>query len=175
MATNKFGFDPARLTSARLQTEGWMKFTNPPEEVFALLADHKGMTQWLPLLKKVTVTHPKPLAPGESTVGTARKMVFEGGITLVETVVLWNPPLCYAYDTKGEHFPLENYIGFMGVEPNKTGGGKFIFREYFDVQGRLKRAILPRGVVPPMRMAFKKLSKLIGGTEHDIGHVKAPR
>lgn len=99
MATNDLNFDPTKFTSARLQTEGWMKFTDPPEKVFALLADHKGMTQWLPLLKKVTVTHTQEVAPGESAVGTARKMVFEGGITLVETVVFWNPPLCYAYDT----------------------------------------------------------------------------
>lgn len=174
MATNDLNFDPTKFTSARLQTEGWMKFTDPPEKVFALLADHKGMTQWLPLLKKVTVTHTQEVAPGESAVGTARKMEFEGGITLVETVVFWNPPLCYAYDTKGKVFPLQNYIGFMGVEPNKKGGGKFIFREYFDVQGRVKQAILPHGVVPPMRIAMRKLCKLIGGTEYEVKHVKAP-
>lgn len=175
MDTSNFGFDPTRYTTARLQTEGWLKFIEPPEKVFARLANHEGMTEWLPLLKKVAVTHPQKVAPGESTVGTARKMVFEGGITLVETVVYWNAPLCYAYDTKGKVFPLENYIGFMGVEPDKKGGGKFVFREYFDVKGRVKRAVLPHGVVPPMRIAMRKLSKLIGGTEYDVKHVKAPR
>ena len=42
-------------------------------------------------------------------------MVFQGGLTLVERVVYWNPPLCYAYDTQGKVFPLQNYIGLMGV------------------------------------------------------------
>ena len=133
------------------------------------------MTEWVPLLKKVTVTQPQPLATRESAVGTTRKMVFQGGLTLLERVVFWNPPLCYAYDTQGKVFPLQNYIGLMGVEAAKSGGGTFIFREYFDVKGRVKKAVIPYGVVPPMRQALHKLSQLIGGTEYHVKHVTAPK
>jgi hypothetical protein len=170
MDTSNFGFDPTQFTTARLQTEGWIRFTDPPDKVFALIANHEGMTEWLPLLKKVAVTHPQALPPGESMVGTTRTLKFQGGITLVEQVVLWKPPLCYAYDTQGKGFPLQNYIGLFGVVPGKNGG-TFVFREYFAADGRVKRAVIPHGLVLPMRQAFKKLSKLIGGTELDVRHV----
>ena len=170
MDTSNFGFDPTQFTNAPLQTEGWIRFTDPPDKVFAQIANHEGMTEWLPLLKKVAVTHPQTLPSGESMVGTTRTLKFQGGITLVEQVVFWNTPWCYAYDTHGKGFPLQNYIGLFGVIPEKNGG-TFVFREYFDAKGRVKRAVIPHGLVLPMRQAFKKLSKLIGGTELDVRHV----
>jgi hypothetical protein len=173
MNISNFGFDPSEFTNARLQSEGWIRFTDPPEQVFARLANHEGMTEWLPLLKKVTVTHPRELAPGESAIGTTRELTFHGGITLVEHVVFWNPPLCYAYDTQGKGLPLHNYIGLMGVEPEEKGGGSFVFQEYFDIKGRIKSTVVPYGVVAAMRQAFHKLSQFIGGTEYDVKHVKA--
>jgi hypothetical protein len=172
--TSHFGFDPTKFTDAPLQTEGWIRFTDPPDKVFARLADHEGMTEWLPLLKKVAVTHPQTLASGESTVGTTRTLVFQGGLTLVEQVVYWNPPLCYAYDTQGKAFPLQHYIGLLGVEPREGGGGALIFREYFAVSGRIQQTVIPHGIVLPMRKALQKLSQLIGGTEYDVRHVSAP-
>jgi hypothetical protein len=177
MDTSNFGFDPTKFTNAPLQTEGWVRFTDPPAKVFARLANHEGLTEWVPLLEKVTVTHPQPLASaasGESTVGTTRTLVFKGGLTLVEHVVYWNPPLCYAYDTQGKVLPVQNYIGMMGVEATEDGGGTFIFREYFAVGGLIKETVIPHGVVLPMKRALDKLSRLIGGTEYDVRHVNAP-
>ena len=142
MDISNFGFDPTQFTNAPLQTEGWIRFTDPPGQVFARLADHEGLTAWVPLLKQVIVAQPQPLARGESTVGTTRTLVFQGGLTLVERVVYWNPPLCYAYDTQGKIFPLQDYIGLMGVVPGEDGGGAFIFREYFSVSGRIKKLSL---------------------------------
>jgi hypothetical protein len=173
MDTSNFGFDPTTYTSAPLQTEGWIQFTDPADKVFERLANHEAMTEWLPLLKEVTVTPPGAGSSRESTVGTTRTLVFQGGLTLVEQIVYWNPPLCYAYDTKGHAFPLQNYVGLMGVAP-RPGGGTFIFREYFDVSGRIQSAVIPHGIVLAMRQAFRKLSQLIGGTEYDVKHVSAP-
>ncbi len=65
MDTSNFGFDPTKYTSARLQAGGWIKFTDPPEKVFARIANHEGMTEWVPLLKQVTVMHPSTIATGE--------------------------------------------------------------------------------------------------------------
>lgn len=170
MDTSIFNFDPATFTTARLQTEGWIYFTDPLEKAFAQLANHQGMTQWLPLLKDVTVTHPQTVPDGASTVGTTRTLTFDGDITLVEQMVFWNDPLCYAYNTQGKLFPLQNYIGLFGVVPEEKGG-TIVFREYFDVKGRVKRSVIPYGIVPLMRQALKNLSKLIGGTEHNVRHV----
>jgi len=172
MDTSHFGFDPTKFTNARLQTEGWIRFTDPPDTVFARLAHHEGLTEWVPLLKEVTVSHPQTLAGGESTVGTTRTLVFQGGLTLVEHVVYWNPPWCYAYDTQGKIFPLQDYIGLMGVEPAQSGS-TFIFREYFDVTGSVKKTVIPYGIVLPMKEALHKLSQLIGGTEYDVKHINA--
>jgi hypothetical protein len=173
MDNNNFGFDPASLTGAPLQTNGWIRFTDPPVQVFDRLANHEGMTEWVPLLKNVKVTHPLELVPGNSAVGTTRELTFPGGITLVEQVLFWNPPYCYAYDTHGKDLPFQNYIGFMGVEPGENGGGTFVFKEYFDIEGRIKKTVIPYGVAAAMRQAFHKLSQLIGGTEYDVKHVKS--
>ena len=81
---------------------------------------------------------------------------------MVEKVVFWNAPLCYVYDSHAKIFPFQNYIGFMGVEPAEDGGGTFIFHEYFDLTGRIEQAVLPHGVVPPMRQALHKLSQMVG-------------
>ena len=51
MDISNFGFDPTQFTNAPLQTEGWIRFADPPDEVFARLAHHEGLTEWVPLLK----------------------------------------------------------------------------------------------------------------------------
>ena len=67
-------FEPTQYTTAPRQTEGWIVFRESPEKVFARIADHAAMGDWVPLVQEVTVTHPRPLPPGESVIGTARVM-----------------------------------------------------------------------------------------------------
>ncbi len=56
-----------------------VRFTGPPDAVYARVADHPAMTEWV---------------------------------------------------------PLRDYVGFMGVQPDAAGGGgDFVFREYFRVDG----------------------------------------
>ncbi len=73
--------------------------------------------------------------------GTARILALRGGVTIREEVVYWNPPRCFAYTTEGKRWPLRNYVGFMGVQA-AAGGGVFLFREYFFVDGALRRALV---------------------------------
>lgn len=167
------GFDPGRYTVAPLQTEGVIRFAGSPDAVFARIADHPAMTDWIPLLKTVQVAHPKPLPPGESTVGTARVLALRGGVTIREEVVHWDPPHCYAYTAEGKHWPLRNYIGFMGVQAAAGGSGAFLFKEYFCVEGALRRALLSPGIVILGRRALRNLNKLIGGTSAEFRHIPA--
>src|SRR5689334_22246983 len=109
------GFDPGRYTAAPLQTEGVIRFTGSPDAVFARIANHGALTDWVPMLKTVQVSHPKPMPPGESTIGTTRVLALRGGVTL-EEIVYWDPPRCYAYTTEGNHWPIRSYVGFVGVE-----------------------------------------------------------
>jgi Polyketide cyclase / dehydrase and lipid transport len=165
------GFDPGRFTAAPLQTEGVIRFTGSPDAVFARIADHAAMTDWVPLLKTVQVSHPKPLPSGESTVGTARVLALRGGVTIREEVVYWDPPRCYAYTAGGKHWPMRDYVGFMGVQAGAGGGGAFLFREYFCVDGALRRAVVSPGIVILGKVALRNLSKLIGGTSARFRHV----
>lgn len=166
------GFDPGRYTPAPLQTDGVIRFTSSPAAVFARITDHAAMTDWVPLLKTFTVTNPKPLPPGESTVGTTRVLALRGGVTLREEVVYWDPPHCYAYTTEGNHWPIRNYVGFLGVEA-AAEGGTFRFQEYFIVDGTLRRTLVPPGILLLGRRALRNLSKLIGGTSVELQRVSA--
>lgn len=163
------GFDPRRFTAAPLQTEGVVRFTGPPDAVFARVADHPAMTEWVPLLKTVQVTQPRPLPPGQSMVGTIRVLTLRGAVTIQEEVVYWDPPQGYAYTTQGKLWPLRDYVGFMGVQPDADGGrGDFVFREYFRVDGALRRFLVSRGIVMLGTRALRNLSRLIGGTSADF-------
>jgi hypothetical protein len=59
------------------------------------------MTGWVPLLKTVQVSHPQPLPPGQSMIGTTRVLALRGGVTIREEIVYWDPPRCYACTTEG--------------------------------------------------------------------------
>ncbi len=165
------GFDPGRFTAAPLQTQGMIRFPGSPDPVFDRITDHAAMTDWVPLLKTVQVSHPKPLPPAQSMAGTARVLAFRGGVSIREEVVYWDPPRCYAYTTEGKHWPLRDYVGFMGVQAATGGGGTFLFREYFCVDGALRRTLVSPGIVILGRLALRNLSKLIGGTSTEFRHV----
>ena len=110
MDTSNFGFDPTQFTDCAPAGPPKGGFTLPirPIEVLRAARDTtKALTEWVPLLKKVTVSQPQAGVSGESAAGATRTLVFQGGLTLVEHVVYWNPPLCYAYDTRRARvFPL---------------------------------------------------------------------
>ena len=80
------GFDPGRYTTAPLQTEGVIRFTGSLDAVFARIANHGALTDWVPMLKTVQVSHPKSLPPGESMIGTTRVLALRGGVTLREEI-----------------------------------------------------------------------------------------
>ena len=158
-AADIFGFDPTAFTNAPLQTDGWMRFTDPPEKVFAVLSNHEGITEWLPLLKKsrshIRGSFRRVKAPSAQPVS----LLFQGGLRWSRRWCSGMHPCVTRYDSHGKVFPFQNYLGFMGVEPAENGGGTFIFHEYFDLAGRIEQAVLPHGVVPPMRQALHKLSQ----------------
>ena len=153
-----------------------IRFAGSPDAVFGQIADHAAMTGWVPLLKTVQVWHPKLLPPGRASAGTARVLAFRGGVIIREEVVYWDPPRCYAYTTEGKHWPLQDYVGFMGVQAAADGGagGTFVFREYFCVEGALRRALVPPGIVIVGRLALRNLGKLTGGTSAEFRHVPEP-
>ena len=59
-----------------------------------LRPDHEppGHDRLVPLLKTVQVSHPQPLPPGQSMIGTTRVLALRGGVTVREEIVYWDPP-----------------------------------------------------------------------------------
>lgn len=55
--------------------------------MFALVSDHGALGDWVPLVQEVIVTHPRPMDPGVSTIGTTRVITFKGGLEIVEEAV----------------------------------------------------------------------------------------
>src|SRR6476469_5903976 len=164
------GFDPGRYTTAPLQTEGVIRFTGSLDAVFARIANHGALTDWVPMLKTVQVSHPKSLPPGESMIGTTRVLALRGGVTLREEIVYWDPPRCYTYTTEGNHWPIRSYLGFVGIE-SAADGGTFQFREYFSIDGRMRRVVVTHAILLLGSRALHNLSKLIGGTSVEVRHV----
>ena len=121
----------------------------------------------MPFITEITVTHPQAVSPGESTIGTARHITMMGGVAIVETVVYWNPPHCYAYSGQGKHFPMKNYVGLFAIEPVDAQSGRLLFREYFDDMGFVEQASsTPWCALPCSSMALGNLARLIGGMEY---------
>ena len=90
----------------------------------------------------------------------------KGGLEIIEKVVYWNPPYCYAYATEGKLWPFKNYAGLFAVEPADAQSGRFIFGEYFDEMGHTEQADLPHGVIALGKEALGHLARLIGGAEY---------
>jgi hypothetical protein len=81
------GFNPTQFTNAPHQTKDWIAFLHSPDKVFARVADHATMGDWVPSVLEINVTHPHPVAPGESIIGTARHIRVKAGLDSVEKVV----------------------------------------------------------------------------------------
>jgi hypothetical protein len=56
----------------------------------------------------------------------------------------------------------------MGVQAAAGGGGAFVFREYFGIEGTLRRALIAPGIVILGRLALRNLGKPIGGTSAEF-------
>jgi len=55
------GFDSGRFTAAPLQMQGVIWFPGSTDPAFARITDRRAMTDWVPLLETVQVSHPKLL------------------------------------------------------------------------------------------------------------------
>lgn len=62
----------------------------------------------------------------------------------------------------------------MGVQA-ATGGGSFLFREFFRIEGALRRALVSPGIVILGRLALRNLGELIGATSAEFRSVPAHR
>lgn len=94
------------------------KVSASPEQVWTLLANHEGMSDWGPFLK-VTIDKPSAAAPGG--VGTVRRITAPGPAPdLVEEITEFEPGKRLAYKAVAG-IPLKNYRGSIDLRPLPTG------------------------------------------------------
>ncbi|MEW7292405.1 SRPBCC family protein [Aquimarina sp. 2304DJ70-9] len=144
-------------------------FTNAPEQiqvsrlveasidnVWKVVADHQGMTQWMPMIKHVHLV--KPDAKGTWGEGCERHCQF-GNDLLQEKIVHWDPPYGYAYSIADMHI-VKNHVGHIELM-EKMDGTLITWTQYFEPQGNFVKKWMAKNIMLPqvMKKALKNLEK----------------
>jgi haloalkane dehalogenase len=156
MTAVKTAFQPKKLTNAPLQITVSRQIRHSAMQIWPVLADHEGMTTWMPGIKHVDVKHNG--VNDDRGLHCERECTF-GNDLLREKIVHWNPPYGYAYMiADGSLAFVSGHLGHIDVEPNEQGA-RVTWRQYFRPKG-LKGWMMKRVMMPQiMKMALKKLER----------------
>lgn len=145
-----------KFTDAPQQLQFSKKINAPITDVWKIVSDHKGMTQWVPMIKHVDLVVPdKQGVWGE---GCERHCQF-GGDVLEEKIVHWDPPYAYAYRISDMHI-VKDHLGHIGLS-EKLEGTLVTWTQYFIPQGNFVKKWMAKNVMLPfvMKKALKNLEK----------------
>lgn len=137
----------------------------PPETVFAKVADHRNLRDWVPMIKHlVEVDHSHSSTPGHSDVGTFRTCEF-GGDTLVEDIRYWKEGVGYAYSVReGRGVAVKDHLGVFWLESDGKNGTYLTWRQYFEKKPwSIKAQVMPIMMSFAMNSAMKNLTTEWGG------------
>ena len=138
-------FNPKQFTNAPLQMQITRKIDLPAEKIWAILSDHKGMTDWMPMIKSVKITQNDP--QGGEGEGCQRVCEF-GGDTLYEDIVHWDPPHGYAYMIQDNHM-VNNHLGYVEIEAIDEERSKVSWYQYFVPQGNAFKKFMMKNLMMP--------------------------
>lgn len=152
---------------APLRFEGVGYYDASPERMFAIISEPGAMSEWLPMLKSLHISHDAsengPVACG---VGSERSCSFSMMGDVTERVIWWNPPHGYAFSFQPKSkmmVPTQNHAVVFLVEPHNNGGSKFTFRTHFDWLPGPMRFMAARIMPMMLNMGFVNLKKQLGG------------
>lgn len=125
-------------------------------KVWQVVADHQGMTQWMPMIKHVNLV--KPDKQGTWEAGCERHCQF-GNDLLQEKIAFWDPPYGYAYMISDMHI-VKNHLGHIQLT-EKLEGTLVTWTQYFEPQGNFMKKWMAKNVMLPqvMKKALKNLEK----------------
>ena len=132
----------------------WIKA--PLQDVWEVVSDHEGMTQWIPMIKQVDLVEAN--AAGEWGEGCERHCKF-GTDLLKEKIVHWDPPFGYAYMIGDMHL-VKNHLGHFKLE--ETNGGTLVtWTQYFYPNGNAIKRWMAKNIMLPsvMKKGLKNLQK----------------
>ncbi|XLS30282.1 SRPBCC family protein [Flavobacteriaceae bacterium M23B6Z8] len=149
-------FNVNKYTDAPKQLEITRLVRAPIEEVWAVVADHQGMTQWMPMIKHVNLVKPNPQGNWEE--GCERHCKF-GNDLLKEKIAFWDPPHGYAYMIEDMHL-VKNHIAHVHLI-EKLNGTLVTWTQYFHPNGNAAKKWMAKNVMLPyvMKKALKNLEK----------------
>ncbi len=151
-------FDPKEFTKAPKQMQFSRLVKAPIEEVWAVVADHQGMTQWMPMIKHVELI--KPDDKGTWGEGCERHCTF-GSDLLEEKIVFWDAPYGYAYRIADMHI-VKDHLGHIQLL-EKLDGTLVTWTQYYHPNGNAVKRWMAKNVMLPsvMKKALKNLEKKV--------------
>lgn len=149
-------FDVKKHTAAPLQIEKSSFIAAPINEVWEVVANHKGMTNWMPMIKHVELIQQNE--DGEWGEGCTRHCQF-GPDLLKEKIVHWDAPYGYAYSIGDMHL-VRDHVAFIKLEEG-NGGTKVTWSQYFYPNGNFIKNIVAKNIMMPfvMKKALTNLNK----------------
>jgi hypothetical protein len=158
MTTSPRLFNAKNFTSAPQQIRKTRYIDAPIEDVWAIVANHGGMTEWMPMISHVELT--KSNDAGEFSEGCERECQF-GPDLLKEKIIFWDAPYGYAYSIADMHL-VRDHVGHFQLIPSGSGT-EVIWRQYFYPNSNFAMNFVSRRVMMPsvMGKALKNLDKKI--------------
>ncbi len=160
------GVNVDEFTSAPLQRFKQVRLNAPPETVFDYVGNHEEMSDWLPMLHRVTVDHSNS-QNGPQTCGVGSERLCELGPDHIrERIVVWEPDRMFAYRVldgqKG--LPIDGGFGLLTFEPAGSRSTMMTWRIYYSPKKwNPKAAVMPQMVNLQLNGGLKNLVKRFGG------------
>lgn len=128
------------------------------EDVWQVVADHQGMTQWMPMIKHVDLVQANEA--GEWGEGCERHCQF-GSDLLEEKIVYWDPPHGYAYMIGDMHL-VKDHLAHIELKPT-LNGTQVTWTQYFQPNGNFVKRLMAKNVMIPsvMTKALNNLNRKV--------------
>ena len=148
----------SKFTNAPQQVQKTKLVDAPIEDVWQVVADHQGMTQWMPMIKHVDLVQANEA--GEWGEGFERHCQF-GPDLLEEKIVHWDPPYGYAYMIGDMHL-VKDHLGHIELKPTPNGT-QVTWTQYFQPNGNFVKRLMAKNVMIPsvMTKALNNLNRKV--------------
>lgn len=155
-----------QFTNAPLQRFKQVRLAAPIETVFDYVGDHERMSEWIPMMHRVTMDHSdSDRGPNTCGVGSVRTCEVRPD-KIRERIVVWEPDRIFAYKVidgqKG--VPIDGGFGVVTFKPRGPRTTVMTWRIYYEPKKwNPKAALLPAMVNYQLNGGLKNLTKRFGG------------
>ena len=157
-------FNSKVVTGAPKQIQFSRKLEAPISAVWAVVSNHRGMTQWIPMISHVELVQPD--AHGTWGEGCERHCQF-GSDLLHEKIVHWDPPYAYAYAIADMDL-VKDHVGHIQLV-EKLDGTMISWTQYYKPNSNFFKNWMAKNVLLPyvMKKALKNLNNSLLIQKHN--------